>query len=221
MAHINRRYIDKHWTVSVVRGLLGVAFGFTALFGLMTDLEFVMSVIAIFLLFMGIIDSVSALYASTKKHGWFNSVVDALIDVGAAVALLFFAKNDLVMSLVVVACYTFVSGVVDILHGFLSTVDPTDRFMKLLVGALGCVMGLVILNAGEFEVMTFIRFFGAYMLVVGATSMIYGVHNRSQNVEDRVARSEAARVSAKAKTTAKKTTKKPAAKKTSAKTTKK
>lgn len=198
MAHINRRYIDKHWSVSVVRGLLAIAFGFTALFGLMTDMELVISVIAIFLLFMGIVDSVSALYASAKKRGWFNSVVDALIDVGAAIALLFFARNDLVMSLVVIACYTFVSGIIDILHGFLSTVDPTDRFIKILVGVLGCVMGFVILNAGSFEVMTFIRFFGAYMLVVGATSMIYGVHNREQNVEDRVARSQAA---AKAKTT--------------------
>ena len=140
---------------------------------------------------MGIIDSISALYASTKKHGWFNSVVDALVDVGAAMALLFFARNDLVMSLVVIATYTFVSGIIDILHGFLSTVDPTDRFIKIFVGVLGCIMGFVILNAGSFEVMTFIRFFGAYMLVVGATSMIYGVHNRSQNIEDKIARSEA------------------------------
>lgn len=191
MAHINRRYIDKHWSVSVVRGLLATVFGFTALFGMMTDLELVIAIISVFLLFMGIIDSISALYASTKKHGWFNSVVDALVDVGAAMALLFFARNDLVMSLVVIATYTFVSGIIDILHGFLSTVDPTDRFIKIFVGILGCIMGFVILNAGSFEVMTFIRFFGAYMLVVGATSMIYGVHNRSQNIEDKIARSEA------------------------------
>ncbi len=207
MAHINRRYIDKHWSVSVVRGLLATVFGFTALFGVMTDMEMVISVIAVFLLFMGIVDSISALYASTKKHGWFNSVIDALIDVGTAVALLFFARNDLIMSLVVIAVYTFVSGIIDILHGFLSTVDPTDRFIKLFVGALGCIMGFVILNAGSFEVMTFIRFFGTYMLVVGATSMIYGVHNREQKVEDRVARSQAAKKVTK-KSTAKKVSKK-------------
>lgn len=207
MAHINRRYIDKHWSVSVVRGLLATVFGFTALFGVMTDMEMVISVIAVFLLFMGIVDSISALYASTKKHGWFNSVIDALIDVGTAVALLFFARNDLIMSLVVIAVYTFVSGIIDILHGFLSTVDPTDRFIKLFVGVLGCIMGFVILNAGSFEVMTFIRFFGTYMLVVGATSMIYGVHNREQKVEDRVARSQAAKKVTK-KSTAKKVSKK-------------
>ena len=54
-------------------------------------------------------------------------------------------------------------------------------------------MGIVIMNAGDFEISTFVRFFGAYMLIVGVTSMIYGVHNRSQVIEDTVARSEAAK----------------------------
>lgn len=190
MAHINRRFIDKHWFVFIIRGLLASAFGILALFGNM-DEYIVISVISIFLLLMGIIDAVSALYASVKKHGWINSVIDALIDIAAALMLLFFARNNVVSSLVIIAVYTIVSGLIDVFHGFLSTVDPTDRFIRVLTGVLGCVMGVVILNAGEFEIMTFIRFFGAYMLIVGVTSMIYGVHNRSQNIEDKVARSQA------------------------------
>lgn len=193
MAHINRRYIDKHWFVFIIRGLMAAIFGFLALFGVMTDFEIVISVVSVFLLLMGIVDSVSALYASVKKHGWINSVIDALIDIAAALMLLFFARNNIVSSLVIIAVYTIVSGLIDVFHGFLSTVDPTDRFIRVLTGVLGCVMGVVILNAGEFEIMTFIRFFGAYMLIVGTTSLIYGVHNRSQNIEDKVARSQARR----------------------------
>ena len=67
-------------------------------------------------------------------------------------------------------------------------------------------MGAVILNAGGLEIMMFIRFFGAYMLIVGATSLIYGAHNRAQKLEDKVARSEARRKTTKKST--KKTTKK-------------
>lgn len=214
MAHINRRYIDKHWFVFIIRGLLAAGFGFMALFGIMTDFEMVISVVSVFLLLMGIVDSVSALYASVKKHGWINSVVDALVDIAAALLLLFFARSNIVTSLIIVAVYTIVSGLIDVFHGFLSTVDPTDRFIRVLAGVLGCVMGIVILNAGEFEIMTFIRFFGAYMLIVGVTSLIYGVHNRSQDIEDTVARSQALR--GKKKKTATKT-----AKKTVKKTTKK
>ena len=195
MAHINRKYIDKHWFIFIIRGLLAGVFGFLLLFGGLADLAGVIAMISIFLLLMGIVDSAGALYNSTKKHGWFNSIIDALIDIVAALSLLFFARGSLVTSLVIISIYVFISGIIDIFHGFLSTVDPTDRFIRILAGVLGCLMGLVIINAGNFEVMTFIRFFGVYMLIVGITSMIYGAHNRAQNIEDKIARKESKKTS--------------------------
>ncbi len=217
MAHINRRFIDKHWLVFIVRGGLAGIFGFFTMFGGFTDLESVLAIISVFLLAMGIVDSVGALYSSTKKHGWINSVIDALIDVAAALLLLFFARDDIIAGLIIIAAYTFVSGIIDILHGFLSTIDPTDRFIRVLCGVLGSVMGFVILNAGNFELTVFIRFFGAYLLIVGITSLIYGAHNRAQDIEDKEARKESRRLAAKKSTKSTKTTK---AKK-STKTTKK
>lgn len=216
MAHINRRYIDKHWLVFMLRGGMAAVFGFVVLFGGLEDLETTVSMVAVFLLFMGIVDAVSALYSSTKRRGWVNSVIDAMVDVAAALCLLFFARNHLANTLIILAIYTILSGVIDIFHGFISTVDPTDRFIRVLAGIVGCVLGIVILNSGSFEIMTFIRFFGAYLLIVGVTSMIYGVHNREQKVEDKVARKEAAK-KAKLTRAAKKSTKALPAKK-SAKT---
>ena len=193
MAHINRRYIDKHWFVFVLRGGLAAIFGVLALFGALTDLGFTVSVIVIFLLIMGIIDATSALYNSTKKQGWGNSVIDALIDVVAALTLLFVMPGNQIAAMVILAIYTCVSGLIDIIHGFINTVDPTDRFIRVLAGVIGAITGFVILNAGSLNDLTFVRFFGAYLLVVGVTSMVYGVHNRSQKVEDHVARKEAAK----------------------------
>ena len=188
MAKINRRYIDKHWLVFLFRGTIATAFGCFAMFRLSDSIEDTVAIVSVFLLFMGIIDSVGALYSSAKKHGWFNAIIDAAVDVIAALCLLFFAKNDLTLSLIILSIYTIVSGLIDIFHGFLSTVDPTDRFIRVLAGICGCVIGAVILNSGSFEISTFIRFFGTYMLIVGITSLIYGVHNRQQNIEDKIAR---------------------------------
>ena len=190
MAKINRRFIDKHWLVFCFRGALAIMFGCFTLFGGATDIDNVIVLISVLLLFMGIIDTIGALYSSTKKHGWFNSILDALVDVIAALCLLFFTKHNLVNSLIVISIYTIVSGVIDVVHGFLSTMDSTDRFIRVLAGACGMVIGLVILNSWSFEIMTFIRFFGTYMVVVGVTSLIYGVHNRSQNIEDKIARKQ-------------------------------
>ena len=193
MAKINRRFIDKHWLVFLVRGGLAAIFGCFALFGGLNNMEHAVALISVFLLLMGIIDAVGAMYSSNKKHGWINAVIDAIVDVIAAVFLLFFANGILENIVLILSIYTIVSGVIDVFHGFLSTVDPTDRFIRILAGACGCVIGVVILNAGGFEITTFIRFFGAFMLIVGVTSLIYGVHNRSQNIEDKVARKQAAK----------------------------
>lgn len=208
MAKINRRFIDKHWSVFLIRGALACVFGFVTLFGMLNSIDNVVSMLAMLLLVMGIVDSLGALYASAKKHGWLTSVIDSVIDVVAALCLLFLAKDSLVNSLIIIAVYTIASGVVDLFHAVLSTVDPTDRFIRLIAGGLGCVMGFVIINAGGFELMTFIRFFGAYMLIVGVTSLIYGVHNRSQNIEDQVARKEIAKKATQKKTVRQKSVKK-------------
>lgn len=203
MAKINRRFIDKHWMVFLMRGGLAVVFGIFALFCGFTNIETTIAIISILLLLMGIIDAVGALYSSTKRHGWINSVFDALVDVIAAIMLLFVATGNLPSCVIILSIYAVVSGIIDIFHGFLSTVDPTDRFIRILAGICGCIIGIVILNAGEFEISTFIRFFGAYVLIVGVTSLIYGVHNRSQNIEDRIARIEARKKSKDSKKTKK------------------
>jgi uncharacterized membrane protein HdeD (DUF308 family) len=191
MAKINRKYIDKHWLVFLFRGALATIFSCFMLFSGITEIGNIITIVSVFLLFMGIIDTVGALYSSTKKHGWLNAVIDALVDVVAALVLLLFTKDNLIYSLIVVAVYVIISGLIDIFHGFLSTVDPTDRFIRVLTGVAGCIIGAVIINSGDFELTTFIRFFGAYMLLVGASSLIYGVHNRAQSIEDKIARKEA------------------------------
>lgn len=211
MAHINRKYIDKHWLVFIFRGTLAGVFGLYILFNNVESLQVITSIISIFLLGMGIIDAVSALYASVRKHGWVTSVIDALIDVATGVFLLFFATDNVMAVAVTLAVYTFISGIIDISHAFVSTVDPTDRFIRILAGVIGAVMGFVILNSWHFELTTFVRFFGAYALIVGSTSLIYGIHNQSQDKEDRIARKQARR-SVPKKTSAKKTSSKKARK---------
>lgn len=193
MAHIKRKYIDTHWGMFLVRGGLALLFGCLVSFGDFSSILSAIPMIGLCLLLLGIVDTVGALFNSLKKHGWITSVIDALIDVVAALSLFFYAQDSIVNCLIILAVYTFLSGIIDLFHSFLSTVDPTDRFIRALIGCCGCVIGIVILNSGSFESSIFIRFFGTYLTLVGVTSLIYGVHNRSQKIEDKIARKESAK----------------------------
>ena len=189
MAHINRKYIDSHWLVFVVKGIVALLFGWLALFSMNRTFTFMVTLVGMFLLSLAVIEFVNAIYRAKTNSGWAISLFLALIDAIVAVTLLFTLKLDTTWHLVIIAAYTFLRGIGEIVDSFRTTTDPTDRFTWILGGMCGTIMGLVIFNSGEF----FIRFFGAYLIILGVCSLVYGVHNRAQKIEDKQARSESAR----------------------------
>ncbi len=205
MAHINRKYIDSHWLLFVIKGLLAIGFGGFALFDMRRDFSSLVMLVGLFLLSLSILEFVNALYRARQKTGWAVSVTLAIIDAIVALALLFTLNQDPAWHLYIIASYTFLRGFAEIVSGFRATVDPTDRFTWVFSGICGAIMGIVILNSESF----FTRFFGVYLLILGICSLFYGIHNRAQKQEDLVARRESAALAAKTrKRHAKKSTKK-------------
>ena len=185
MTNVNKNYIDKHWLVFLIRGGLALVFGWFALFNTASP---VIIYTSMFLIVMGILDAVNAIYSSRKKHGWLNLLFDSCIDIIAAIALLFttffHSQDGLTAGLITVAIYTLVSGIIDIVHGMLS-VDPSDRFIRYLSGVAGAIMGIVIFYSGSLlnqagNNLVFTNFFGSYLTVFGTCSLIYGVDNYLQ-----------------------------------------
>ncbi|MBQ6130683.1 DUF308 domain-containing protein [Candidatus Saccharibacteria bacterium] len=201
MAHINRKYIDSHWLIFIIRGTIATLCAILTIFSVQRDFDFMISVSGIFLLSLSIVEFINSLYRARSKTGWAVSVGIAIADAVIALALLFTLGQDLSWHLYLISLYAFVRGLFEIISGFRATVDPTDRFLWILSGVSGAVMGIVILNSGEY----FIRFFGIYLLIFGLTGLVYAVHNRAQQLEDKAARKESARLAASSrKTTAKK-----------------
>lgn len=192
MARIKRKYIDSHWLIFVIQGALALGFGWVMLFSAVeASISYLVSIVGVFLLALGILELFNILHREHLNAGWSVSLIVALVDTIVAMVLLMTINNDAVWHLVIIAAYTFVRGIFEILVGLRSPDDITDRFIWVLVGACGIVMGLVVFNSGNMGLTDFVRFFGAYMMVLGVGSLIYGVHNRDQKLEDLAARREA------------------------------
>ncbi len=199
MAHIKRKYIDSHWLVFIFQGAVALFFGCIMLFTAMDSSVNLIPLIGLCLLVLAVVEFANSLYRSHHREGWLVATMVALFDAIFGLALLFLTNHDMVWHLSILAAYTLLRGIFEIVIGFRTTVDPTDRFIWLLCGVAGVIFGIVIFNSGHLANVDFIRFFGAYMLVLGVGSLIYGVHNREQGIEDRNARSEAIREARKAK----------------------
>ncbi len=203
MAYINRKYIDSHWLTFAIRGVIAILFGWITLFHSNNSFPTIISLVGLFLICLCIIEFVNALHRTKTKSGWVVSIIVALFDATTALFLIF-APQIITWHLVILAIYTIVRGIAEIVIGFRTTIDPTDRFIWILTGVCGTIMGIVILNSGSLDINSFVRFFGAYLLIFGVSSLIYGFDNRHQKIEDKKARSEAAKKRKKTKKTSKK-----------------
>ena len=94
MAHIKRSYIDSHWLIFVIKGIIAVLFGGFALFSINRDFNSLIPLTGIFLLTFSIIEFINALYKAHQKTGWAVSVGIAVIDAIVALALLFTIGKD-------------------------------------------------------------------------------------------------------------------------------
>lgn len=199
MAHIKRKYIDSHWLVFIFQGAVALLFGCVTLFTSNESPFGLIPIVGLCLLSLAVVEFANSLYRSHHREGWLVATLVALFDAAFGLTLLFVSGYDMVWQLSLLAAYTALRGIFEIVIGFRTTVDPTDRFIWLLCGIAGVVFGFVIFNSGHLQNVDFIRFFGAYMLILGIGSLIYGVHNHEQKREDLAARSEAARAARKAK----------------------
>ncbi len=197
MAHIKRKYIDSHWLVFVFQGAIALLFGCLTLFTADRSPSELVPVIGIFLLALAIVEFANSVYRSYNRHGWIVSTLVAAFDALFGILLLFMTNETMTWHLVMIAGYTLLRGIFELVISVRTTVDPTDRFIWGLCGLCGIVFGIVIFNSGHLANVDFLRFFGAYMMILGVSSLIYSAHNREQQREDKIARSEAAHMRAK------------------------
>ena len=197
MAHIKRKYIDSHWLVFIFQGLIAFLFGCLTLFTSGESSTGLIPVVGLCLLALAVVEFANSIYRSYNRHGWLVATGVAIFDAVFGLVLLFVMNNGMTWHLVLISVYTLLRALFELLIAFRTTVDPTDRFIWALCGVCGMLFGIAIFNSGHLANVDFMRFFGAYMMILGVSSLIYGAHNREQQREDRVARSEAAKVAAK------------------------
>lgn len=217
------KYIDSHWGIFALQGIVALLFGWFALFTNSSDIQTLVIIVGSVLLSLGIIELLNLLARTRTKNTWGVSLVMAILEISAGLALLFTYEQNVAWHLVVIAAYTILRGIFEIILGLRSIDDLTDKFIWILAGVCACIMGVVILNTGHLGTIPFIKYFGSYMMVFGVVNLIYSVHNNEQGKDYRSEKLVAKKKISKTlelKTPVSKTTTK-TVKKTAKKTTKK
>lgn len=194
-----RKYIDSHWLVFIIQGVLALLFGWYMTFTGIENARTLVVITSVAMLCFGIIELGNLLRRTHLKETWGLSLAIAVIEVAVGLALLFTIDQNIAWSLAIIAVYTIARGVLEIFIGLKSIDDRTDRAIWVICGICGAILGFVVLNSGGTNTTAFLRAFGVYMIVFGICSTIYGVHNRDQKLEYREERKTLRRKSTKKK----------------------
>ncbi len=208
MARTKRKYIESHWLIFAIQGIITFLCGWYIMFSGSQDTVFLVTVVGAMLLALAIVEVFNLLHRERLQNTWGFTLVAVAIQVIAGLLLVCNTDQNMVWAMIVLAAYTFVRGVCELLIAFKSIDDRTDKFIWVLCGICGVVIAFVVLNAGHLPAGTFVKFFASYLVILGAGNLLYGVHNHNQKLEAKAAR----------KTSKKRTTKKSNAKKRSKKT---
>lgn len=179
------KYIDSHWGIFALQGVVALLFGWFALFTNSSDIQTLVIVVGSVLLSLGIIELLNLLARARTKNTWGVSLVMAILEISAGLALLFTYEQNVAWHLIVIAAYTILRGIFEIILGLKAIDDLTDKFIWILAGVCACIMGVVVLNTGHLGTIPFIKYFGSYMMVFGVVNLIYSVHNNEQGKDYR------------------------------------
>ncbi|MCR4753817.1 MAG: DUF308 domain-containing protein [Candidatus Saccharibacteria bacterium] len=184
-----RKYIESHWGVFALKGIVSLFAGFYMMFTHRQDVNFLIQVVGWTMLALAIIEVVNVAHRSSRQRNWGFPLGLGVVEMAISVALLYTVNPNatlaelLPLRLSMLAAYVLAASIITVVMGFRSFDNLTDRFMWVVNGMLGCVLGFVIFNAGNISDVAHIMLFGTYLLINGLTDLFFGIHSKDEMKE--------------------------------------
>ena len=199
---IKRKYIESHWLIFALQGVVLMLSGLYIMFTPNETVSHLTIVIGTTLLVLAVIEIFNMIHRKRRQHNWGVALGVGLLELAVGLATLVGTNLNYEFHIAVLAAYTVLRSTASIVTGFSSFQNMTDRFIWVICGMIGCVLGFAILaDPGISEVM-FAKLFSTYMMVLGLSDLFFAIHSRDEidtEKHDRAEKRQLAREAKKAK----------------------
>lgn len=174
-----KKYVESHWAVFLVEGIISLAAGTYLLFADIADIPTLVAITGSVLIGLAVIDTLNTLYRRHKQHNWGIALVDALFEVAVGIAMLCLVNHSHIIHIALLAGYALVRGITGIFFGFASITDSTSRFFWVVGGMVACIIAFVIFADPNINDTLFVKIFGIFLMATGLADAFYGIHSQS------------------------------------------
>ena len=179
-AKTKRKYVESHWLIFAFQGLIALFTGWYILFSPSEDIPHLVIVIGSVLVGLAIIELFNIIHRRRRQHDWGVPLGVAILEAGVGLAMILANSLSHEVHIALLAGYVLVRSVASIFIGFASFDNFTDRFLWVVCGMIGCIIGFVILADPGLSTTTFVKIFGTFMMVLGLTELVFAAHSRDE-----------------------------------------
>jgi uncharacterized membrane protein HdeD (DUF308 family) len=155
----------RNWWVPVLRGVLGILFGFLVFAYPRTAVEVFVYLFGAYALLDGVI-ALALAFDVSRGRGWL--VLSGIAGIAAGILTFIYPSATAVALVYIVAAWAIITGVFEIAAAFEWRQVLSDMWMLGLAGVLSIILGVLLFSAPSAGLL-------AWAYVIGAYAIIYGV----------------------------------------------
>jgi uncharacterized membrane protein HdeD (DUF308 family) len=180
-AKIPKSYIESHWLVFSLKGVIALLLGWFIMFTNMDSFFSLVMIVGWTLILLGAVEVFNVVNRRYRQRDWGLSLSVAIIELGVGLSVVVLADVEPWIILMIVGGYTILRGFFEVAIGMRGLTDKTDKFMWVVCGIFGAVTGFAIFTDQKnlLSETNFLRIFGTYMMVFGVTNLIFSIHSKN------------------------------------------
>jgi uncharacterized membrane protein HdeD (DUF308 family) len=168
------------WWIMVVRGLIGIIFGFIALIWPEITVWAIVWVFGIYAIIDGIIALVHVLRGEKAGH-WIWSLLLGIVAIGAGVVCIVWPDITVLVLVYIVAFYAILFGVIGLAAGVATRKTPGPAwFLQIAASVLSIILGIILLVHPDFSVKIFVYLLGGWAVFFGILLIAAGFQLKNE-----------------------------------------
>lgn len=175
-----RKYVESHWLIFALQGIIALLAGWFFLFTGNESVSQLVIIIGSVLIGLAVVEMFNIVHRHRRQHDWGIVLGVAILEAAVGIAMIVCNSIGHELHIALLAGYTVIRSVSSIIIGFASFSNMTDRFLWVVCGMVGCVIGFVILADPGISTTTFVKIFGTYLMVLGLTELTFAAHSRDE-----------------------------------------
>ena len=176
----------RNWWVPVLRGVLGILFGFLVFVYPRTAVEVFVYLFGIYALLDGVV-AIALAFDVSRGRGWL--VLSGIAGIAAGILTFMYPSTTAVALVYIVAAWAIITGIFEIVAAFEWRQVLSDMWMLGLAGVLSIILGVLLFRSPSAGLIAWAYLIGIYAIVYGVLYIAAGFRLKSFQPSQRASNS--------------------------------